>query len=182
MNVNKKKLADIFGVDVRTITAWQSQGLPLVSGGGKGTESVFDTTAAIQWYAQRESDIENEKLRKEIEDLRAASESELQPGTIDYERYRLTKAQADAQELKNAREEGLVLETELFTYIFQRVAQNISGILVRVPQTLQRKYPDISPAHLDAVKTEIAKASDVASEAGENVRRWIDDFRRTEGG
>ncbi|EHU17236.1 gifsy-1 prophage protein [Escherichia coli DEC1D] len=29
MNVNKKKLADIFGVDVRTITAWQSQGLPL---------------------------------------------------------------------------------------------------------------------------------------------------------
>ncbi|EOD1756592.1 terminase small subunit, partial [Escherichia coli] len=83
-----------------------------------------------------------EKLRKEIEDLRAASESDLQPGTIDYERYRLTKAQADAQELKNAREEGLVLETELFTYIFQRVAQNISGILVRVPQTLQRKYPD----------------------------------------
>ncbi|VED13730.1 Terminase small subunit (gp1) [Escherichia coli] len=84
--------------------------------------------------------------------LRAASESDLQPGTIDYERYRLTKAQADAQELKNAREEGLVLETELFTYIFQRVAQNISGILVRVPQTLQRKYPDISPVHLDAVK------------------------------
>lgn len=41
MNVNKKKLADIFGVDVRTITAWQSQGLPLVSGGGKGTESVL---------------------------------------------------------------------------------------------------------------------------------------------
>lgn len=182
MNVNKKKLVDIFGVDVRTITAWQSQGLPLVSGGGKGTESVFDTTAAIQWYAQREADIKNEKLRKEIEDLRAASESDLQPGTIDYERYRLTKAQADAQELKNAREEGLVLETELFTYIFQRVAQNISGILVRVPQTLQRKYPDISPVHLDAVKTEIAKASDVASEAGENVRRWIDDFRRTEGG
>ncbi|EEX8907966.1 hypothetical protein DWH56_004473, partial [Escherichia coli] len=50
------------------------------------------------------------------------AESDLQPGTIDYERYRLTKAQADAQELKNAREEGLVLETELFTFILQRVA------------------------------------------------------------
>lgn len=36
MNVNKKKLAEIFGCDVRTVTAWQSQGLPLVSGGGKG--------------------------------------------------------------------------------------------------------------------------------------------------
>ncbi len=182
MKVNKKRLAEIFNVDPRTIERWQSQGLPCVSKGSKGIESVFDTAMAIQWYARRETDIENEKLRKELDDLRAAAESDLQPGSIDYERYRLTKAQADAQELKNAREEGLVLETELFTYIFQRVAQNISGILVRVPQTLQRKYPDISPAHLDAVKTEIAKASDVASESGENVCRWIDDFRRAEGG
>ncbi len=52
-----------------------------------------------------------------------------------------------------------MLETELFTFILQRVAQEISGILVRVPLTLQRKYPDISPSHLDVVKTEIAKAS-----------------------
>ncbi len=147
MKVNKKKLAEIFNVDPRTIERWQSQGLSCVSGGSKGVESVFDTAMAIQWYAQRETDIENEKLRKELEDLRAAAESDLQPGTIDYERYRLTKAQADAQELKNAREEGLVLETELFTFILQRVAQEISGILVRVPLTLQRKYRWYRPGH-----------------------------------
>ena len=67
MKVNKKKLAEIFNVDPRTIERWQSQGLPCVSGGGKGVESVFDTAMAIQWYAQREADIENEKLRKEVE-------------------------------------------------------------------------------------------------------------------
>ncbi|HGH3389937.1 TPA: terminase small subunit [Citrobacter freundii] len=182
MKVNKKKLAEIFERDVRTITAWQSQGLKVLSGGGKGVEAMFNSAEAIEWYAQREKDIENEKLRQENAGLRAAAESDLQPGTIEYERYRLTKAQADAQELKNAREEGLVLETELFTYILQRVAQEISGILVRVPLTLQRKYPDVSPAYLDVVKTEIAKASNVAAKAGENVGRWIDDFRRTEGG
>ncbi|PJF59281.1 hypothetical protein CVD20_14660 [Escherichia coli] len=52
MNVNKKKLADIFGVDVRTITAWQSQGvLPL-----EGTETALTyyksgtfATEAIHW-------------------------------------------------------------------------------------------------------------------------------------
>ncbi|MEO1738835.1 Phage Gifsy [Salmonella enterica subsp. enterica serovar Typhimurium] len=90
---------------------------------------MFDTAAAISWYAERDASIENEKLRKEVDDLRAAAESDLNPGTIDYERYRLTKAQADAQELKNAEREGLVLETELFTYILQRVAQEIAGIL-----------------------------------------------------
>lgn len=103
-------------------------------------EAVFDTAAAISWYAERDASIENEKLRKEVDDLRAAAESDLNPGTIDYERYRLTKAQADAQELKNAEREGLVLETELFTYILQRVAQEIAGILSRVPLVLQRKY------------------------------------------
>ncbi|EFN7679132.1 terminase small subunit, partial [Escherichia coli] len=36
MNVNKNKLAKIFGVDPRTIERWQTQGLPHVSGGGKG--------------------------------------------------------------------------------------------------------------------------------------------------
>ncbi|HAW0909102.1 TPA: hypothetical protein JLK76_003077 [Escherichia coli] len=34
MKVNKKKLAEIFNVDPRTIERWQSQGLPCVSGGG----------------------------------------------------------------------------------------------------------------------------------------------------
>ncbi|EBT9375636.1 TPA: phage minor tail protein L [Salmonella enterica subsp. enterica serovar Sandiego] len=77
MNVNKKKLAEIFGCDVRTVTAWQSQGLPLVSGGGKGNEAVFDTAAAISWYAERDASIENEKLRKEVDDLRAAAEIDL---------------------------------------------------------------------------------------------------------
>lgn len=66
MKVNKKKLAEIFNVDPRTIERWQSQGLPCVSGGSKGVESVFDTAMAIQWYAQREADIENENSVKRL--------------------------------------------------------------------------------------------------------------------
>lgn len=97
MNVNKKRLAEIFGVDPRTIERWQTLGLPHASGGGKGVEVTFDSAQVIEWYAQREKDIENEKLRRELDDLRAAGESDLQPGTTEYERYRLTKAQADGR-------------------------------------------------------------------------------------
>lgn len=127
-----------------------------------------------------DASIENEKLRKEVDDLRAAAESDLNPGTIDYERYRLTKAQADAQELKNAEREGLVLETELFTYILQRVAQEIAGILSRVPLVLQRKYPDLCQSHIDVVRTEIARASGRAATIAD-VEKWTDDFRRAQG-
>lgn len=87
MEVNKKQLSDIFGVSVRTIQNWQDQGMPVVRGGGKGNEVLYDSATAIKWFAERDADIENEKLRKEVEELRKAGESDLQPGTIDYERY-----------------------------------------------------------------------------------------------
>lgn len=54
MNVNKKRLAEIFGVDPRTIERRQMQGLHHVSGGGKGMEVTFDSAQVIEWYVQRE--------------------------------------------------------------------------------------------------------------------------------
>ncbi len=100
MEVNKKQLADIFGASIRTIQNWQEQGMPVLRGGGKGNEVLYDSAAVIKWYAERDAEIENEKLRREVEELLQASETDLQPGTIEYERHRLTRAQADAQELK----------------------------------------------------------------------------------
>ncbi len=81
MEVNKKQLADIFGASIRTIQNWQEQGMPVLRGGGKGNEVLYDSAAVIKWYAERDAEIENEKLRREVEELRQASETDLQPGT-----------------------------------------------------------------------------------------------------
>ncbi|WP_236479957.1 terminase small subunit, partial [Escherichia coli] len=116
MEVNKKQLADIFGASIRTIQNWQEQGMP------KGNEVLYDSAAVIKWYAERDAEIENEKLRREVEELRQASETDLQPGTIEYERHRLTRAQADAQELKNARDSAEVVETAFCTFVLSRIA------------------------------------------------------------
>jgi len=46
MNVTKAQLADLFEVSTRTITTWQSQGMPVVAGegnGGKGGENTYST-------------------------------------------------------------------------------------------------------------------------------------------
>ncbi|OKP64422.1 terminase small subunit [Escherichia coli] len=66
MEVNKKQLADIFGASIRTIQNWQEQGMPVLRGGGKGNEVLYDSAAVIKWYAERDSEIENEKLRREV--------------------------------------------------------------------------------------------------------------------
>lgn len=61
MNVNKKKLAEIFNVDARTIERWQAQGLPVLSGGRKGVEVTYDTAAVIKWYVDRDCELENSR-------------------------------------------------------------------------------------------------------------------------
>lgn len=46
MEVNKKRLSEIFGVSVRTIQNWQDQGMPVARGGGKGNEVLYESSAA----------------------------------------------------------------------------------------------------------------------------------------
>lgn len=139
MEVNKKRLSEIFGVSIRTIQNWQDQGMPVARGGGKGNEVLYDSAAVIEWYSARDAAIENEKLRKEVEQLRVDSESDLVPGTIDYERHRLTRAQADAQELKNAKESAEVVETAFCTFVLSRIAGEIASILDGIPLSVQRR-------------------------------------------
>ncbi|MBL5914894.1 terminase small subunit [Enterobacter asburiae] len=179
MNVNKKSLAEIFDVDARTIERWQAQGMPIKSGGGKGVEVLYDTASVIKWYVERDCELENGRLRKELDELRQAGESDLQPGSIDYERYRLTRAQADAQEMKNETERSLLITMELLTFLLPRVASGIASRLDGIPLTLKRKYPELSAVHLDAVKTEVAHASNMAAAIHEDLDRWLDDFNRT---
>ncbi|MWM72696.1 terminase small subunit [Escherichia coli] len=176
MNVNKKRLAEIFGVDPRTIERWQVQGLPHVSGGGKGMEVTFDSSQVIEWYVQREKEIENEKLRSELDDLRAVGESDLQPGTTEYERYRLTKAQADGQELKNARETGEVIDTGFCMYALSKLAQQISTIMNSLPLTMQRQFPAMTPAMIDGLRRETARACNACAKTADNLPRILKDY------
>ncbi|WP_109042886.1 DNA-packaging protein, partial [Escherichia coli] len=152
MEVNKKQLADIFGASIRTIQNWQEQGMPVLRGGGKGNEVLYDSAAAIKWYAERDAEIENEKLRREVEELRQASETDLQPGTNEYERHRLTRAQADAQELKNARDSAEVVETAFCTFVLSRIAGEIASILDGIPLSVQRRFPELENRHVDFLK------------------------------
>ncbi|EPC9765164.1 terminase small subunit [Escherichia coli] len=176
MNVNKKRLAEIFGVDPRTIERWQMQGLPHVSGGGKGVEVTFDSAQVIEWYVQREKEIENEKLRSELDDLRAVGESDLQPGTTEYERYRLTKAQADGQELKNARETEEVINTGFCMYALSKLAQQISTIMNSLPLTMQRQFPAMTPAMIDGLRRETARACNACAKTADNLPRILGDY------
>ncbi|KNC10006.1 hypothetical protein AC791_15465 [Klebsiella sp. RIT-PI-d] len=176
MEVNKKQLSDIFGVSVRTVQNWQDQGMPVSRGGGKGNEVLYESADAIRWYSERDAAIENEKLRKEVEELRIAGESDLQPGTIDYERYRLTRAQADAQELKNAKESAEVVETAFCTFVLSRMAGEIASILDGIPLSVQRRFPELENRHIDFLKKDVIKAMNKAAALDEIIPGLLSEY------
>lgn len=176
MEVNKKQLSDIFGVSIRTIQNWQEQGMPVVRGGGKGNEVLYDTAAAIKWFADRDAELESEKLRKEVEELRKACESDLVPGTINYERHRLTRSQADAQELKNAKSSAEVVETAFCTFVLSRVAGEIASILDGIPLSVQRRFPELENRHIDFLKKDVIKAMNKTAALDEIIPELLNEY------
>ncbi|SQL57352.1 terminase small subunit [Escherichia coli] len=127
-------------------------------------------------WLERDAEIENEKLRREVEELRQASETDLQPGTIEYERHRLTRAQADAQELKNARDSAEVVETAFCTFVLSRIAGEIASILDGIPLSVQRRFPELENRHVDFLKRDIIKAMNKAAALDELIPGLLSEY------
>lgn len=89
MLCNKKHLSEIFGISERTLSTFQTNGLPFVSG-GPGKDNEYDTVTVFNW-------------------LQAKAKS---ANSADYytEKARLTKAQADKEEIKVLEMRGQLLD------------------------------------------------------------------------
>lgn len=72
-------------------------------------------------------------------------------------RIRLLTAQAEAQELKNERERGDVISTEFCIYALSKLASQISSIMDSLPLTMQRRFPQMTPAMLDGLKKKLSE-------------------------
>lgn len=84
---NKAELASILGKSERTLTTWQKQGLPIHAAGTRGQENLYDTEQVIDWL-----------IRREMEKILISDDGEAI--VYEVEKARLTKAQANHEELK----------------------------------------------------------------------------------
>lgn len=130
----------------------------------RGREALFSVADVV---ANR---IANERKKQSSEPLDGDGPN------LDFERYRLLKAQADAQELKNERSKQLVVPTEFASFALSGIAAQISSVLDQLPLTLKRKFPELEQHMIDAVKGEIIKAQNVCAWLSENIESMLDDF------
>lgn len=80
------------------------------------------------------------------------------------QKARLTKAQADAQELKNDVERGKLAPIQMLENALSDLSGQISSILGAIPSKLRKKYAWLKSSQLDEVETEIAKAQNAAAD------------------
>lgn len=111
--------------------------------------------------------------------LRVSKESTIQldDDQIDTEtkreNLRLTKARADAQELKNLQDKQQLLPVEIMRESLAKVSAQITSILDTLPSKIKRAHPSLNNSEMDLIKSEIVRAQNLAAQSGDILEDYL---------
>ncbi|MGR8917973.1 MAG: terminase small subunit [Gammaproteobacteria bacterium] len=97
---NKAELAELLEVSERSLTTWQNQGMPIYSQGQRGQENAYRVKDVVDWMVARE-------VGKAI-----GLPGDEPITTLDKEKTRLTRAQAEKTELEVATLRGDLIPSD----------------------------------------------------------------------
>ena len=157
--MNKKNMAQSCRVSATAFDKW---GVTPVE--RKGREAFYDVASVIDNRVSNAiNQITNDK-------------GEIDDDQLLRVRIRLLTAQAEAQELKNERDRGDVIDTQFCMYALSKLARQISSIMDSLPLTMQRSFPQMTPAMLDGLKKEVVRACNACTKLDENIPRMLSDY------
>lgn len=157
--MNKKTMAQSCRVSATAFDKW---GVTPVE--RKGREAFYDVASVI-----------DNRVNNAISQL-TNDKGEIDDDELLRVRIRLLTAQAEAQELKNERDRGDVIDTEFCMYALSKLASQISSIMDSLPLTMQRSFPQMTPAMLDGLKKEVVRACNACTKLDENIPRMLSDY------
>ena len=158
--LNKTEMAASLGISVQAFDKWGVKPVAKI-----GRSVYYDCRSVV-----------SNRIDNELQKQQPAEDEEVDPSKLEYQRYRLTKEQADAQELKNQKERGEVVETEFATFTLSRIAAQIGSILDSVPLNMRRKFPELETKHIEHLKREIVKAQNIAAGLDEMIPELLDEY------
>lgn len=162
--LNKTDLCKSLGISTTAFDKW---GVPVTKKHGRQSlYSVADVVANRVGHAERKFSA-------------SVPEDDPEKPNLDFERWRLTKAQADGQELKNDKDRKLVVEVGFATFLLNKIAVQIGPILDQAPLTVKRQHPDTDEHQLETMRAEIIKAGNIASGIGERIEDYLDEYLRS---
>lgn len=159
--LNKTDLCKSLGLSTQAFDKWD---VPVHS--KKGRECLYTMADVV---ANRVANERKKHLSKPDED-------DPDKPDIDYERWRLTKAQADGQELKNEKERQEVVEVGFCIFVLNRIAAQIAPVLDQIHLQVKRKNPELPERTIQAIKAEVIKSQNTASKLAEGIEDLLDEY------
>jgi phage terminase Nu1 subunit (DNA packaging protein) len=103
-------------------------------------------------------------------------------GDIEAERLRLTRAQAEGQEIKNELAKGKTAPMEIITLSLSTVAGAASGILDSLPLDIKRKFPELDTQMIEAIRRQCVKAQNEISRLDDVVVDKLQEYLEKQDG
>lgn len=126
--VNRANCAKIFGVSVKTVSAWVRRGCPIEQKGAKGKEWLFNTPDVFRWHLQN--------VEGPGEPQGGPDQLKIQPANYDQARARKMLAEAAIAEIDLAKAEGRVVDVELVAEVVTREYSTVRARLTALPGRL----------------------------------------------
>ncbi|MGX9996665.1 terminase small subunit [Vibrio sp. JZG120] len=162
--LKKSDMAASLGISFQAFDKW---GVKPVAKVGR---SVYYTVA----------DVVHNRVSHEIEKYQPkileTNSDDFDGKSIEYERLRLTKAQADGQELKNAKERREVIEAEFNIFCLSKVSAEVASILDTVPLSFKRRFPELEAKHIEHLRRDLVKAQNIAADLDCRIPEYLDEY------
>ena len=158
--LNKSDMASSLGISVQAFDKWGVQ--PVEK---RGREVFFDVRSVV-----------DNRIAHQSRKLQPSQDDEDDGVNIDYERWRLTRANADAAELANEKKRREVVETAFCTFVLSKIAAEISSILDGIPLSIQRQFPELENRHIEFLKRDVIKAMNKAAALDERIPGLLNDY------
>lgn len=158
--LNKKQMAASLGISVQ---AFDQYGIEPVAKRHKYGEAFYTCEQVVAF-----------KVRKAVQQERQAIERQMAKrpsedvGQILIEQQRadleLTQERAETQRLKNAQMRRELAPVEAIQAVLGQTAAKLGAILDPLPGKIRRRQPKLTNADVEAIRHELVKAQNVASE------------------
>jgi len=155
-----KQVAEHLGLTERRVKQMRSEGIIPTGKQGKGADLDACRMAYFNY------------LRVSKESTNTVDDDQIDIET-KRENLRLTKARADAQELKNLQEKQQLLPVDVMQESLAKVAAQITSILDTLPSKIKRAQPSLTNSEMDTIKAEIIRAQNLAASSGQVLESYL---------
>lgn len=163
--LNKSRMAASLGISVQAFDKWGVQPVERI-----GRESFYDAKSVLANRLKKQGS-KDQPVDDNGEPIDPLIEYKLQQ-----ERLRLTRAQADAQELRNRVKERHLVPTDFCLFALARLCSMLGSALDTVHVKVKRKQPDIEVRFLEAIQLEVAVTRNEAADLAKALPELLDEF------